>query len=211
MKTTQRLAIGNFIIGLSAFARHAPAQANVLDLRVVEVNETRDVTYQNFIYARSFAGGKLLAQALYLRLPQFDYNEVAIAPGVRAITRGQVNVYALAGIASATEAAYFEPAVLAQDLSGRLTGTLYLQRYMPLESGGVGQWLLDTFEMQYVVHDPVFVGGAFYAYRPDGGAWLTKLGPKVGFADKFGSTEIRIAHVNAGGGTEFQLRRIVVF
>lgn len=48
-------------------------QDNVLDLRVVEFNADRAITYQNFIYARSLAGGRFLVQVLYLRLPRDKY------------------------------------------------------------------------------------------------------------------------------------------
>jgi len=58
------------------------------DLRVLEANGDLDVTYQNFIYARSFGEGRFLAQALYLRIPSTadgveDYHEVAVAGGVQ--------------------------------------------------------------------------------------------------------------------------------
>lgn len=186
-------------------------QDNVLDLRVVEINADREITYQNFMYARSFAGGRFLAQALYLRLPRDEYNEVAVGAGVRVATMGDAAVYVIAGAGSATDANYAEPALLVQDAKGRFTGSLFLQRYVPLSSAGVGQWLIDALEVQYTVRGPLQLGAAFYAYQAGGGAWHTKIGPKLGVTDKCGSTEIRVAGVNHGGGHEIQLRRIVIF
>ncbi len=189
----------------------ANAQDNVLDLRLLEINSDRKITYQNFIYARSLASGKFLLQATYLRLPQIDYNEFAAATAIRATTLGDVSVYLMAGIGVATDDTYAEPALLLQDVAGRLTGALYVQRYIPLGESGVGQWLLDSFELQYAVHIPFTLGAALYAYRPDGGSWLTKIGPKIGVTDRFGSTELRVTTVSGGGGNQFQLRRIIVF
>ncbi len=65
--------------------------------------------------------------------------------------------------------------------------------------------------MQYVVRGPFYLGAALYAYQAEGGDWLTKIGPKVGINDKYGSTEVRATAVSHGGGHEVQFRRIVVF
>ena len=186
-------------------------QDNVLDLRVVEVNTDRAITYQSFAYARSLAGGRFLAQALYLRLPQDKYNEVAVGVGVRIGMIGDAAAYLMAGAGSATDASYAEPALLVQDIKGRFTGALFFQRYVPVSGAGVGQWLIDPLEMQYAVRGPLYLGAALYAYQAEGGEWLTKIGPKLGVNDRFGATEVRVASVNQGGGHEIQLRRIVVF
>lgn len=186
-------------------------QDNVLDLRIVEFNGDRDITYQNFIYARSFAGGKYLAQALYLRLPGIKYNEVAVGAGVRVAAIGDATAYLIAGVGSATDANYAEPALLVQDIKGRLTYAVFFQRYVPLSDAGIGQWLIDPLEIQYAVHGPLYLGAALYAYQAEGGAWLTKIGPKLGVTDKYGSTEVRVTGVSQGGGRQIQLRRIVVF
>ena len=186
-------------------------QDNALDLRIVEFNSSRDVTYQNFIYARNLAGGKFLVQALYLRLPRDKYNEVAVGTGMRVATFGDATAYVIAGVGHATDANYAEPAVLVQDTKGRFTYAVFFQRYVPLSTAGIGQWLIDPLEAQYVVHGPFYLGAALYAYQAQGGDWLTKIGPKLGVNDKYGSTEIRVAAVNHGGGRQVQLRRIVIF
>ena len=195
-------------------------QDNAFDLRIVEVNAKRDITYQNFIYARSLAGGRFLAQANYLRLPGDKYSEVAAGIGVRVGTFGDASVYVIAGAGRTTEALlpgltvhvnYAEPAILVQDTKGRLTGTLYVQRYVAVNHDGVGQWLLDMLEAQYAVRGPLYFGAVVYAYRADGDSWLTKVGPKIGVSDRFGSTEARMARANRDGSPEIQLRRIVVF
>jgi hypothetical protein len=188
-------------------------QDNVLDLRVVEVNSHHDVTYQNFIYARSLAGGKYLAQALYLRLPGIKYNEVAVGAGLRIASFGDASAYIIAGVGSATDANYAEPALLVQDTKGRLTYAVFFQRYVPLNNTVTvpGQWLIDPLEIQYAVYGPLYLGAALYAFKPGSDAWLTKVGPKLGVNDKFGSTEVRMTSVSQGGGHQVQLRRIVVF
>jgi hypothetical protein len=186
-------------------------QDNVLDLRIVEFNTDRHVTYQNFIYARAFAGGKLLAQANYLRLPRIDYDEVAVGVGLRIASLAGTDVYVMAGVGKATDATYAEPALLALKSKGRLSGSVYFQRYQPVNDAGIVQWLIDPLELQYAMRGPISIGASFYAYQPEGGDWLTKIGPKLALADKHGATEVRVTTVNPGGGREIQLRRIVVF
>jgi hypothetical protein len=187
------------------------AQDNLLDLRVVELTEEGDVTYQNVIYSRSFAEGRFLAQALYLRLPREDYNEVAVGGGARVVSLRDASAYLLISVAKATDSEYLEPALLVLDVAGRLTGSLYLQRYMPVGEDGIVQWLIDTLELQYGVRGPFALGAALYAYRPEGGEWLTKVGPKVALADRFGATELRLTRVNQSGGYELLLRRMLIF
>ncbi len=109
-----------------------PCQDNALDLRFVEFNSHNDVTYQNFIYARTLAGGKFIAQADYLRLPINKYDEVAVAVGIRVGAIGDATLYALAGFGHATDASYAEPAVFIQDTKGRFTYAVFFQRYEPV-------------------------------------------------------------------------------
>ena len=208
----------SLVLGLALSLGGAPAalsgQDNVLDLRLLEANSDFDVTYQNFIYARSLGGGRFLAQALYLRIPApdtADYNELAVGGGVRAAALGDLAVYLMASLARATDDNYLEPALLAQDALGRFTASLYLQHYAPLGDDGIDQWLIDSLEAQYAVRAPVSLGAALYAYRPAGGDWLTKIGPKVALADRLGSTELRATWRDGGGGHELQLRRIWIF
>jgi hypothetical protein len=203
--------VGLLGLALAGAQTRLLAQDNVLDLRLVEVNGDGDVTYQNFIYARSLADGRFLAQALYLRLPQDSYGEVAVGGGVRAALLGDLSVYLMASLAKASDASYAQPALFLQDAQGRLTGSLYLQRYTPLNDDGVAQWLVDALEAQYGIAGPVAIGAALHAYRPEGGDWLTKLGPKLVVSDRFGTTEIRATWLDAGGGHEFQIRRVWVF
>jgi hypothetical protein len=186
------------------------AQDNVLDLRVAEFNNHGDFTYQNFIYARNLDSARFMVQALYLRLPDLGYREGAVAVGWRAAARGPLSAYLLAGAASATDAPYFEPALFVVGTGDRWSGSMYLQRYTPVNGRGIAQWLVDPLEVQYRVTGPFQVGTALYAYRPAGGDWLTKLGLKLGIVDPLGFTEVRISQVNTGG-QEFQLRRIFAF
>ena len=198
---------------LALLARPAvlACQDNALDLRVAEFNAKRDLTYQNFIYARSFAGGRFIAQVNYLRLAPAKYSEVAAGLGIRITTVGDASVYVIGGFGRATDANYAEPAILVQDTKGRLTGAAYIQRYQPLSDAGVGQWLLDMLEVQYNVHGPFNLGAALYAYQAEGGSWLTKVGPTLSVNDRLGSTGIRVTSVSQAGGHEIQLRRILVF
>lgn len=191
----------------------AHAQNNTLDLRVVEFDTDGTVTYQNFIYGRVFKDGRFLFEALHLRIPVVDYKEVSVGGGVRVVTAGDVQVYALGHIAKATDAVYFQPAVFLQDATGRLTGSMFLQHYTPVNSDGVHQWLIDPIEAQYVVAGPVALGGSGYFYKAPEVSWLRKVGPKVSVADKFGATEFRAARVSDGSttGWEMQFRRILVF
>ena len=186
------------------------AQDNVFDLRLVEIDSHHHVTYQNFIYARSISGGKYVAQATFLKVPPGSYNEFALALGVRAATVAGAAVYLLAGAGRATDGNYAEPAILVQKATGRLTGALYVQRYVPLSQSGIGQWLLDMLEAQYAF-GAIYLGGALYAYQANGDAWLTKIGPKLGLTDKRGATEVRVTRTSRDGSPEILFRRIVAF
>ena len=148
---------------------------------------------------------------LFLHLPADDYREASAGFGYRFLHLGEVDLYGLAQVAAASDDNYFEPALLALDTTGKLTGSLYVQHYAPLASAGIHQWLLDPFELQYTVRAPLALGVSAYAYRPDGGSWLVKLGPKLSLADRYGATELRFAGVNQGHGCEVQFRRIFVF
>jgi hypothetical protein len=186
-------------------------QQNVLDLRLLEANEEGDVTYQNFLYSRTVGDSKLSFEAFALFLPQLDYEELGLGVGYRAFRLGQVAVSFLAYVASAADDDYFEPALLLLDSEGRLTGSFLLLRYVPLGNDGSDQWLIDPAEIQYRVAGPVSLGVSAYLYRPEGGSWLSKIGPKISIADRLGATEVAAREVNQGGGIEIQMRRIFVF
>ena len=191
------------------------AQNNLFDLRVAEINTNGDLTYQNFIFGKVFDDGKWMVEGLYLRVPGFvdypDYNEGSIGFGYRVMKKAGLQVYALAQIAKATDTNFFEPALQLQFLNGRWAGSGFIQRYMALSDAGTSAWLMDPLEIQYTVAGPVALGASLYAFKGDGGAWLTKAGPKVSVADKYGATEVRVGYVNQSASYEFQFRRIIVF
>jgi hypothetical protein len=200
-----RLALGCLLLSAPA-----AAQPNVLDLRVAEITSGGDVTYQSFIYDRTFADGRIMFEAVYLRLPADDNKEVSIGGGFRAARLGDLQAYFLGHVAKATDARYVQPALLVLDTTGRLTGSLFVQHYTPVDDKGTHQWLVDSAEIQYGVRGPLALGVSAYLYRPAGGDWLTKVGPKVSIGDKYGASELRIARVNRGGYA-FQFRRLIVF
>lgn len=192
------------------------AQSNVLDLRPADINTDGDVTYRLFIYNRLLSDGKFMFEALHLRVPGLDvfddYNEVAIGGGVRLVTAGGLRLYGMAHVAFATEdARFFQPGMIVQFTSGRWSASSFVQRYVSLTDNAHSGWLIDPAEVQYTVVGPVALGASAYMYRADGGSALTKVGPKVSVADKYGATELRIAHVNQGASTEFQIRRVINF
>ncbi len=193
-------------------AAPAGAQQNVLDLRLLELDEDGDRTYHNFLYSRSFGDSRLSLEAFWLFLPQEgDYDEFGVGLGYRLLTLGDTNVSLIGYLSSAPDDEYFEPALFAFDVEGKLTWSCFLLHYLPLGDGGIDQWLVDPIEIQYNVGGPVSIGASGYFYRPQGGSWLTKFGPKVSIADKYGASELAVRDVNDGGGLEIQLRRIFVF
>jgi hypothetical protein len=198
------------------------AQDNVLDLRV-EWRGDRKPLYQNFLYARTLAGGRLMVQGLILRLPGDNYDELAAGVGYRVLSWNGLAAYAIVGYGGGTDPIpvggarvnspfvhYYQPAVLVQRTQGRLTCSLFVQRYTPVDWKGTVQWLVDPLEVQYAIAGPVALGASLYAYRSEGGEWLTRLGPKLAFADTHGSTELRVSRVSTGGQA-IQLRRVLVF
>jgi hypothetical protein len=191
-------------------ASPAAAQQNVVDLRFLEIDSHGDVRYQNFIYDRTSADGRFLFEGLYLRVPPDDYDEVSIGGGYRVLRAADLQVYGLVHVAEATDGAYVQPALLLLDTAGRFTGSLFVQHYAPLSDRGVHQWLVDSAEAQYTIHGPFAIGASAYLFKPAGGDWLTKVGPKIAVSDKYGATELRIARINQGGYA-FQLRRLFVF
>jgi len=199
------IALGCLLLGAPA-----AAQPNVLDLRVAEISSAGDVTYQNFIYDRTFADGRIMFEAVLLRLPADDSNEVSIGAGYRVARLGDLQAYLLGHVAKATDASYVQPALMVLDTTGRLTGSLFVQHYTPIDDKGTHQWLVDSADVQYGVRGPLALGVSAYLYRPAGGDWLTKVGPKVSLGDKYGASELRIARVNRGGYA-FQFRRVFVF
>ncbi len=188
------------------------AQQNLLDLRLAELNDGGDRTYHNFIYSRSLGESRFSLELFWLFLPQEDdYDEIVAGLGYRAFQRGDVSVSLIAYLASAPDDEYFEPALLALDTEGKLTWSFFLLHYLPLGSDGIHQWLVDPIEFQVAVRGPLSLGVSGYFYRPQGGSWLTKVGPKLSLADKYGASELAVRAVNDGGGVEFQLRRILTF
>ena len=188
------------------------AQSNILDLRLLEVDDGGDRTYHNVIYSHSFGDSRFSLEAFYLFLPQFDdYEEPGLGVGYKALSLGDVEVSLIGYLASAPDDDYFEPAVLVIDGAGRWTWSVFLLRYLPLSSAGIEQWLVDPAEIQVRVKGPLSVGLSAYLYRPQGGDWLRKVGPKISVEDRLGATEIALRDVNQGGGYELQLRRILLF
>jgi len=204
-----RLVLLSASIALAA-ATPANAQQNVLDLRVLELDSHGDLRYQNFIYGRTSSDGRLLFEGLYLRVPPDDYDEVSIGGGYRVVRAGDIQAYALLHLATATDGGYLQPAALVLDTTGRLTGSFFVQHYAPLGDRGVHQWLIDSAEAQYAVRGPLSLGVWAYLYKPAGGDWLTKVGPKISLADRRGATELRIGRINQGGYA-FQVRRLLAF
>jgi len=199
------------VLGLIV-ARPLGAQENVLDLRFLEVDEDGDRTYHNLVYSGPLGGGRWSLEAFALFLPQLDdYEEFGLGLGYRAGQVGEVSISVSAFLATAPDDDYFQPALLALDVDGKLTGSFFLLHYAPLGDEGIHQWLIDPAEIQYNVGGPVSVGLSGYFYRPQGGSWLRKIGPKLSLADKLGATELALREVNQGGGLEIQLRRILLF
>ena len=106
---------------------------------------------------------------------------------------------------------YLQPAALTQFTSGKWAGSALVQRYIALTNNAASAWLVDPAEIQYAIAGPVSIGASAYLYRPNGGSALTKIGPKVSVADKYGATELRVVHVNQGASTELQIRRLILF
>jgi hypothetical protein len=187
------------------------AQNNVLDLRLVEFNDSGDRTYHNFMYARTLAHGKLMFEAFHLRIPPDDYKEFTAGIGYNVATVGDIQTYVFGHLSTASDAEYLQPAILSLDLDGRITGSLFLLHYIPLGTGGTNQWLVDPFEVQYSIGGPIAVGFSSYFWRPDGGASLFKKGVKVSYAHKYGAFELAVRHVNNDDSIDYQLRSIITF
>lgn len=210
-----------FCIGIAVTLllwRAAPAlaQKNFIDLRPVDINSDGNVKYRIFIYDRLFSDGKFIFEAVHLRLPGddtvADYNELAVGGGYRLYKRGAFQLYGLAHVGFATaHQKYLQPAALTQFTSGKWAGSALVQRYIALTNNAASAWLVDPAEIQYAIAGPVSIGASAYLYRPNGGSALTKIGPKVSVADKYGATELRVVHVNQGASTELQIRRIILF
>ena len=196
---------------LFVFAVSLGAQGHVFDLRLLELNDGGDRTYHNFIYARTFAEGKIMFEAFHLRIPQDDYKEFTAGVAYNAKTIGDFSLYLFGHLATASDEEYFEPALFALDVDGKITGSLFLLYYVPLGNDGVNQWLIDPFELQYNVAGPLSVGISGYFYRPEGGPSVFKKGGKLSVTDQYGASEVAVRHVNNHGGFEFQFRRIIIF
>lgn len=184
------------------------AQDNLFDLRY-ELNGKGNNTYWNIIYARNF--GPVMFEAFHVRLPQDDYKETVIGLGYTPFSIGDIAVYGLFHYSWAVDDKYLEPGIFAVDIDGRWTGSFWGVCYLPTGDEGIQQILIDPAEIQYNVLGRISVGISSYFWKPKGGEWFTKIGPKISISDKYGNTELRVANINNDGGWEFQLRRIVVF
>jgi len=201
----------NMLLSLLLIFSVAIAQDNTFDLRPVEVNSNGEITYQNFIYARTFADGKFMAESWYAHLPK--YNEYSVGIGYNIANWGDYAVYSLAHYTIATDDNYVLPGIFILDINGKWTGSLWGVYYYPLSNAGVDQILIDPAEIQYNLTGPMSLGASGYFWKVQDADWVYKVGPKVSLADKYGATEIRATKWNeaGGGGWEYQLRRIIVF
>ena len=205
-----RYLLGSLL--LLALTSSVEAQNNVLDLRFLELNDDGDRTYHNFLYSRSFGGSRFSLESYWLFLPQEgDYDEFGLGVGYKAFELGDVSLSLIGYLSSAPDDHYFEPALLFLDGEGKFTWSLFLLHYLPLGDEGIDQWLIDPVEAQYNFLGPLSVGVSGYFYRPQGGSWLAKVGPKVSIADRLGASELAARRVTNGGGIEIQLRRVFVF
>jgi hypothetical protein len=194
----------------------ALAQNNVVDLRPADINSDGDVTYGLFIYNHLFADDKFLFEAIYLRVPGLDvyedYDEYSVGGGMRFFKARGLQLYGMAHFAVATDKArFFQPGMIMQFANGRWEAASFVQRYVSLTDNAYSGWLIDPAEIHFRIAGPVSLGASAYLYRADGGSALTKIGPKVSVADKYGATEFRIAHVNQGASVEYQVRRLIIF
>ena len=199
-------------IGLLLLAASGIAQSGVADLRFLEIDADGDRTYHNAILSVGLGESRFSLESFWLFLPELDdYDEVGVGVGFRMFERGDLSISLLGYLASAPDDEYFEPALLVVDSGGRWTGSLFLLHYLPLGDEGIGQWLVDPLEIQYRIKGRVSIGVSAYLYRPDGGDWLRKIGPKVSLEDRLGATEIAVRDVNLGGEYEVQFRRLFFF
>lgn len=214
-----RLFVSSTVIAITLLVVEcvpAFAQNHVLDLRPADINSDGDVTYGLFIYNRMLSDGKIMFEALHLRIPGLeafdDYNEVSVGGGYRFFQRGGLRLYGMAHFAWATDdARFFQPGVIMQFASGKWAASSFVQRYLSLTDNAYSGWLIDPAEIQYTVAGPVALGASAYLYKADGGSTLSKIGPKLSIADKYGATELRVAHVNQGASVEYQIRRVINF
>lgn len=200
------------IAGLAIPSGRVMAQDNVFDVRALEFDQHGHTTYQNFIYARTLSSQRVIVQALFLHIPspEMNYKEFSAGVGLRALSVPGLTVYGMVSVASATDAKYVEPALLVQSTAGKFSASAYLQHYTPVNDRGTDQWLVDPVEAQYTVFGKVAFGGSAYMYRPNGGEWLRKIGPKVSVGDQWGATELRVSRVTSST-QEFQVRRLFIF
>jgi hypothetical protein len=188
----------------------AQCQDNVLDLRLVELNDHGERTYHNFIYARTLHKGQFMVEAYHLRLPPDHYTETSLGLGYRLWTRGSAAVYGLGHFAWASDDQYFQPAMFLV-APGKLGANVYVMYYAPLGRSGVTQWLVDPVEVQYRVWDRLSLGLSGYYWRPHGGPSLVKKGGLLSISLGQVTLVVAVRAVNLGGGVETQLRSIVVF
>jgi hypothetical protein len=187
------------------------AQNNVLDLRPVEWNEQGHATYRNFVYSRYLDKGRFLLNAVHIRIPPAGYKELAIGGGYNAVTVKNIHAYVIANLATATDDNYFEPSLFVIGNEGKWSGSLLMVHYVPLGQDGISQWLMDPFEVQFMVAGPLAVGFSSYYYKAAATEALTKAGIKLSYGYRLGAIETAFRHVNHNGGTEVQLRALLFF
>lgn len=203
-------------VALLSLCVPASAQNNVLDVRPADVTTGGDVTYRIFIYNHLLADGQFIFEALHLRIPGLDvfddYHELSVGGGTRLVKTGGFQLYFIGHIGFASgDQRFLQPSTLAQFASGKWAASSFVQRYVAISDHASSAWLIDPAEVQYRLAGRVSIGASAYLYRPDGGSALSKIGPKISVADKYGATEVRVARVSQGASAEFQLRRVWLF
>jgi hypothetical protein len=196
-----------------AAPRAASAQSNVLDLRPFEYDRDGRLVYQFYSYTGLLAGGRFMIEAFHLRLPVAHYTETGggIGFGPSAGVVRPVTGAVLLQMARATDATYFEPAIALTASRSRITSSLFVLRYVPVNSKGTTQWLIDPLDVQLSVGYGVSVGASSYLWRPEGGPSLTKVGGVIGLAIPGGSVQLALRQANQGFGLETQFRTLLSF
>jgi len=188
------------------------AQENTVDLRLEGKSDA--VTYMNFIYAHNFGDTPWMAEVFHCRLPvegADDYYETTFGVGYNSLSVGDIAVYGLLHYSKAIDDNYAQPGLFALDVDGNWTGSLWAVYYVPLGDIGIEQILVDPVEIQRTVYGSLSFGVSGYLWKPQGGEWLTRVGPKLSYLNKWGTSEIRLANENNGGGWQVQLRHVVLW
>jgi hypothetical protein len=196
-----------------ATPRVVAAQSNVLDLRPFEYDRDGRLVYQFYSYTALFAGGRYMVEAFHLRLPVAHYTETGggIGLGLPTDVVRPVTGAVFLQMAHATDATYFQPAIAVTANKSRVTSSLFVLRYTPVDSKGTSQWLIDPLDVQVAVGYGVSVGASSYLWRPEGGPSLTKVGGVIGLAIRGGFVQLALRQANQGIGLETQFRTVIAF